>query len=294
MPNGGRMSFAYLESVADADEYQGRNVTDAWVEEAGQYPASGPIDRLFGVLRSTHDVPIQLVLTANPGGAGQHWLRERYGLHPFPNGPKVLTRTLPNGDIHKVAVIPSRIRDNQILMARDPAYIGRLHMVGSADLVRAWLDGDWTAIEGAFFDCWSERKHVIRPFDIPADWLRFRSGDWGSAVPFSFGWWAVVSDAFKTAKGNWLPRGCLVRFREWYGMQPGRPNVGLKMHAEKVRIRANPTMASSIPPHSNGTAAPRLLSASLRAQRAFTFGRPITLVSRAGVPWAAGIKCGPG
>ena len=29
MPNGGRMAFAYLESVADADEYQGRNVTDA-------------------------------------------------------------------------------------------------------------------------------------------------------------------------------------------------------------------------------------------------------------------------
>jgi hypothetical protein len=234
MPNGGRMSFAYLESVSDADEYQGRNVTDGWVEEAGQYPVSAPIDRLFGVLRSTHNVPVQLVLTANPGGAGQHWLRERYGLHPFPNGPKILTRTLPNGDIHRVAVIPSRIRDNQILMARDPGYIGRLHMVGSADLVRAWLDGDWTAIEGAFFDCWSERKHVIRPFEIPADWLRFRSGDWGSAVPFSFGWWAVVSDAFKTQDGTWLPRGRLVRFREWYGMQPGRPNVGLKMHAEKV------------------------------------------------------------
>jgi hypothetical protein len=26
----------------------------------------------------------------------------------------------------------------------------------------------------------------------------------------------------------------LIRFREWYGVQPGRPNVGLKMHAEKV------------------------------------------------------------
>src|SRR6476620_2112718 len=70
MPNGGRVSFAYLDSVTDADEYQGRNVTDAWVEEAGQYPTSTPIDRLFGVLRSAHGVPIQLILTANPGGAG--------------------------------------------------------------------------------------------------------------------------------------------------------------------------------------------------------------------------------
>ena len=34
-------------------------------------------------------VPTQMVLTANPGGAGQNWLRERYRLVPFPRGPKV-------------------------------------------------------------------------------------------------------------------------------------------------------------------------------------------------------------
>jgi len=45
MPNGGRVSFAYLEKVLDADQYQGRNVTDAWVEEAGQYPTPAPIDQ---------------------------------------------------------------------------------------------------------------------------------------------------------------------------------------------------------------------------------------------------------
>ena len=31
--------FAYLDTIADANVYQGRNVTDAWVEEAGQYPS---------------------------------------------------------------------------------------------------------------------------------------------------------------------------------------------------------------------------------------------------------------
>jgi hypothetical protein len=41
----------------------------AGVEEAGQYPTSTPIDRMFGVLRSSSGVPIQLILTANPGGA---------------------------------------------------------------------------------------------------------------------------------------------------------------------------------------------------------------------------------
>ena len=77
MPNGGRVAFGYLESVDDAQAYQGRNVTDAWVEEAGLYPLSDPIDRLFGILRSSRGVPIQLTLTANPGGPGQGWIAER-------------------------------------------------------------------------------------------------------------------------------------------------------------------------------------------------------------------------
>ena len=92
MANGGRVSFAYLDSVDDAQEYQGRNVTDAWIEEAGQFPTSQPIDRLQAVLRSAAGVPTQLILTANPGGPGQHWVKERYRLHPFPFRPLTISR----------------------------------------------------------------------------------------------------------------------------------------------------------------------------------------------------------
>ncbi len=116
----------------------------------------------------------------------------------------------------------------------DPGYELRLEGLGSATLVKAMRWGDWDVIEGAFFDCWGARRHVMRPFEVPRDWMRFRSGDWGSAKPFSFGWWAVVGEPFKTSDGLWLPRGCLVRYREWYGCQPGKPNTGLKMHAEAV------------------------------------------------------------
>ena len=230
MPNGGRIAFRYLENVQDADEWQGRNVTDAWVEEAGQYPTSAPIDRLNGVLRSTEGVPTQLILTANPGGAGQHWIRARYELHPFPSFPKIIQRTLANGAVHHVAVIPSRITDNKILIERDPSYINRLYMVGSAELVRGWLMGDWSAIPGAFFDQWNESKHVLRPFSIPDHWMRFRSADWGYANPFSVGWWAVVSDPFETpTEGHILPRGAIVRYREWYG---GKQGEGLRLDAD--------------------------------------------------------------
>ncbi len=227
MPHGGRVAFAYLDSVDDAQEYQGRNVTDVWIEEAGQYPDSKPIDRLFGVLRSARGVPVQMILTANPGGAGQHWISQRYGLIPFPDRPQIVTRTLSNGSTHKAAVIPSRITDNKILLQSDPTYVDRLHMVGSEALVRAWLAGDWSAVEGAFFDCWNPLKHIVRPFKIESDWLRFRSMDWGSSAPFSVGWWAVVGDPIRTETGILLPRGCLVRYREWYG-------VGDKLVAEEV------------------------------------------------------------
>lgn len=235
MPNGGKVSFAYLDSTSDAEQYQGRNVTDAWVEEAGQYPDPAPIERLFGVLRSAQGVPVQLILTANPGGAGQQWIRERYNLVPFPRGPQIVNRTLEDGTVHRMAVIPSRITDNRILLEGDPKYLSRLQMVGGRALVKAWLDGDWSAIEGAFFDEWSEARHVIPPFELPEQWLRFRSGDWGSAKPFSIGWWAVASDDTKHPKsGIIIPRGALVRYREWYGCQPGRPNTGLKLTAEEV------------------------------------------------------------
>ncbi len=230
-PGGGRVGFRYLETVNDANEYQGRNLTDAWIEEAGQYPAPDPIFRLFGCLRSAEGVPIQMILTANPGGAGQHWLRDMFHLHPFPKCPTVLEIEINEGRI-RAAVIPSRIGDNRVMLANDPGYLDRLRMVGSAELVRAWLEGDWSAIEGAFFSEWKEAKHVIRPFDIPGDWLRFRSMDWGFAAPFSVGWWAVAGDDFNGDENSTIPRGALVRYREWYGASG--PQKGIRLTAEEV------------------------------------------------------------
>jgi hypothetical protein len=226
MPNGGRVAFAYLDTISDADEYQGRNLTDVWVEEAGQYPDPGPIDRLFGTLRSAKGVPIQMILTGNPGGAGQHWISERYRLIPFPQKPRSVEVTRASGIKSIAAVIPARITDNVVLLDKDAGYVDRLRMVGSAALVRAWLEGDWSAIEGAFFDCWDSKKHIVAPFAVPKDWLRFRAFDWGSAAPFSVGWWAVCGDELKG-----IPRGALVRYREWYGATGDK---GLKLTVEEV------------------------------------------------------------
>lgn len=223
-PGGGRVRFRPLENDQDAEKYQGQNLTDAAVEEVGNYPFSSPIDKLFGCLRGP--IPVQLILTANPGGVGQNWIKMRY-IDPAPKGMQVLTRDLPNGAKHNYVYIPSRVQDNKVLLHTDPSYINRLYLVGSPELVRAWLEGDWNVVSGAFFPEFGLR-HIIRPFEIPQHWTRIRAGDWGSARPFSIGWYAIADGT--TA----LPKGAAVKYREWYGMAEGQPNVGLNLTAEEL------------------------------------------------------------
>lgn len=229
---GGRVRFRPLESVVDAEKYQGQNLTDAAVEEAGNYPSPQPIDMLFGALRSVGGVPIQLILTANPGGPGHNWIKARY-VDRDPLGMRILERVFPSGGKHQYCYIPSRVGNNKILLANDPGYIDRLHLVGSPELVRAWLLGDWNVIAGAFFPEFALERHVIQPFRLPANWPRFRAMDWGSAAPFSVGWYAVADGMTDH------PRGCLIKYREWYGakkdeMGNTQPNIGLKLEAGEV------------------------------------------------------------
>ena len=227
MPHGGRVRFRPLETVQDAEKYQGQSLSDAAVEEAGNYAMPAPIDMLFGCLRSSHGVPVQLLLSANPGGPGHHWIKQRY-IDPAPTGFQRLVRTLSNGHEHHAVYIPSRVQNNRILLAKDPGYVNRLHLVGSPELVRAWLEGDWSVIAGAYFPEFAPDKHVVAPFELPAHWARIRAMDWGSAKPFCVLWLAVSDGTLPQ-----FPRGALVVYREWYGWN-GEPNVGCSKTAPEV------------------------------------------------------------
>ena len=230
-PNGARLRFAYLERDSDAEAYQGHSYTRLYVEEIGNFPSASPILKLMATLRSGAGVPVGFRATGNPGGPGHQWVKARY-LDPAPLGWRIIKDAVSG--LERV-YIPSRVGDNHYL---GDQYVQQLKASGSKELVRAWLDGDWSVIEGAFFDCWNPRQHIIVPFEVPADWLRFRSMDWGSAKPFSVGWWAVASEdwnAVSPEAGGKLviPRGAMIRYREWYGSS-GKPNVGLKLTAEQV------------------------------------------------------------
>jgi hypothetical protein len=228
-PEGARLRFAYLERDADADMYQGHSYTRLYVEEIGNFPSPAPILKLMATLRSGAGVPPGMRATGNPGGCGHHWVKARY-IDPAPRGNEIIVDPLTH--LERI-FIPSRVDNNQHIDIE--AYKQRLRGSGSSELVRAWLDGDWSVTLGAFFDCWEDKRHVIDPFPIPGEWMRFRSMDWGSASPFSVGWWAVVQDDYPLINdGRILPRGCMVRYREWYGMKKGQPNVGIKMTANLV------------------------------------------------------------
>lgn len=223
--NGATLKFRYLERDKDAEEYQGHDYTDIFFEELTNFPDPRPVFKLKATLRSASGVPCQMHGTGNPGGPGHHWVKARY-IDPAPNGFQVLK------DEHGAerVFIPAKVSDNQLLLSNDPNYLVRLKQSGSETLVRAWLEGDWTVIEGAFFDCWSSDL-VIRPFPIPDHWPRVVGFDWGSAKPFAVYWSAVCSDDY-IHQGKRIKRGALVFYREWYGAS--EPNVGLKLPAEAV------------------------------------------------------------
>lgn len=220
-PNGATLKFRPLERDSDAEKYQGHDYTDVFFEELTNFPDPRPVMKMHGVLRSGQGVPCQMHGTGNPGGPGHTWVKSRY-IDPAPKGFEVIRDDHGNERIY----IPARVSDNAVLMYNDPAYVHRLRQTGSEALVRAWLEGDWNVIEGAFFDCWSD-KMVVAPIELPAHWTRFGGFDWGSARPFSFGWWAVSDGELPQ-----FPRGALIRYREWYGASA--PNVGLKLSAEEV------------------------------------------------------------
>lgn len=232
-PNGAILYFRYLERDADADNYQGHDYTRVYIEELTQFPTDGPVNKLKATLRSAAGVPTGFRATCNPGGPGHTWVKSRYiDPGPFRIVKESFRNPFDDTEVELSRVfIPAKLSDNPLLLLNDPLYVAKLQTAGSVQLVKAWLDGDWNIIEGAFFDCWSERN-IVRPFEVPKDWLRFRSMDWGSARPFSVGWWAVAPDPF-SAGSITIPRGALVRYREWYG-STGKPNEGLKLTAEQV------------------------------------------------------------
>ena len=178
--NGARLKLRWLDRDQDADNYQGHSYSWVGIDESGTWPSPGPIDKLRATLRSAAGVPCVMRQTANPGGVGHQWLKERYV------GPS--TPLVPFFDaerrVHRV-FIPSKLRDNRILMQADPNYMDRIKSSGPPWLVRAWLDGDWDASAGDSF--FTEDSLLLSGAPV----------EWPARSDFVF---ATIDTAVKTGK----------------------------------------------------------------------------------------------
>lgn len=238
--NGSKIYLCHCKDAKDIYKYQGAEIHVLIIDELTHFE-----EAMYRFLRNrVRMVGINLpeeyrgrfprILSgANPGNVGHLWVKETFVDSAETYDIRVMP---PEEGGMKRQFVPALLEDNPSMSTDDPGYEARLMGLGSAELVKAMRFGSWDVIEGAFFDCWDAQRHVIRPFEIPKSWMRFRSGDWGSAKPFSIGWWAVVTEPYqaKSTTGQiiTLPRGCMVRYREWYGAS--KPNVGLKLYAEAV------------------------------------------------------------
>lgn len=234
-PSGAKVIFGSLQYAKDRIKYQGQaydyiafdELTHfSWEEYSYLFSRNrpnGPGTRVY--IRST----------ANPGGIGHGWVKERFITSAPPMTPvrETVTWTRPDGVSEERTqariFVPSTVFDNKALLDNDPQYIQRLASMPDAER-RALLYGDWDTFSGQVFTEWRNdpehyrdrvNTHVIEPFLIPPEWTIWCGLDWGYSRPFSVGWYAVDGERR------------MYRIRELYGCT-GEPNVGVKWEPGEV------------------------------------------------------------
>ena len=221
-PNGSRIKMGYCKREDDVLQFQGQAYEVIGLEESThftefQFQALTESNRYSGSMKQAFSP--RMYFTCNPGGVGHSWVKRLFVDRNY-TGKE-------NADNY--LFIPAQVYDNDVLMREDPDYVAALEALPEKRR-RAMLYGDWSAVEGAFFDefvnepsGYLTRKytHVIEPFDIPLHWNIYRSYDHGFSRPFSMGYWAVD------------PAGTIYRIAEYYGCT-GTANEGLRLPPPKI------------------------------------------------------------
>lgn len=165
--NGSRLRFGYCDSDADVLQYQGQEYDVIFMDEATHF-SEFQFSTLTACLRGANDFPKRMYLTCNPGGVGHHWVKRLFIDRKYQGAEKP-------GDY---CFIQAKVTDNTVLMEQDPGYVDMLDNLPD-DLRRAWRDGDWDLFVGQYFTEWNRDLHVVDPFEIPKDWKRYFTMDYG-------------------------------------------------------------------------------------------------------------------
>jgi len=151
---------------------------------------------------ASSDLPIYMRATTNPGGPGHGWVKKMF-IDPAPYGKTFDATDIETGEILKYPAghskagqglfkrkfIPARLSDNPYL-SREGDYEAMLLSLPEQQR-RQLLEGDWDIKEGAAFTEFNRDIHVVEPFRIPSNWVKFRSCDYGYGSYSGVLWFAV-------------------------------------------------------------------------------------------------------
>lgn len=239
--NGSTIHLCHLQHKKNLMKYQGAEMHILLMDELTHF-----LESEYTFLRSRvrlgkwepptefkHKLPF-ILNGSNPGSVGHNWVKATFvDYQPHYH----ITRTPEEDGGMLRQYIPAKLQDNQILMQNDPGYEARLSGLGSPELVKAMKTGDWNIVAGgALDDVWSDRV-MVPNFRVPESWRLFRTFDWGSTHPFSYGLWAVANgEEVRLPDGSYFSpaAGSLVRVAEWYGTAKIGSNKGLKYGAKRV------------------------------------------------------------
>lgn len=183
-PSGAKVEFGFLERDSDVYRYQGQAYSWIGFDEITHLATEFAWNYLASRLRTTDpEIEVYMRCTANPGGAGAHWVKKRY-IQPAPPNEGFM-----GADGISRKFIPARLDDNPYL-SKDGRYEQMLKSLPPTQR-KQLLNGDWDVSEGAAFTEFDMFKHVIPPFEIPMHWERLKGIDYGYASESACVWAAV-------------------------------------------------------------------------------------------------------
>lgn len=206
-PSGATLWMSYLDGDDDVTRYQGQAFNWIGFDELTQWSSPYAWNYMRSRLRTTRDSGLKLYqrATSNPGGAGHAWVKKTF-IDPATPGRAFWARDpetdevlrWPKGSVKegeplfKRRFIPATLFDNPYL-AEDGMYEANLLSLPEHQR-KQLLEGNWDAAEGAAFPEFNRKLHVIEPFDIPANWPRFRAADYGYSSYSGVLWFALAPD----------------------------------------------------------------------------------------------------
>lgn len=168
--NGSIIDFGYCDNDKSVIQYQSAEYDTIRFDELTHF-TKYQYTYMMSRLRGANPYPKQIKSATNPGGVGHTWVRERFidTAPPF---------TVQKCDSGTRVYIPATVQENKFLMQKDPGYIRRLEAMDETTR-KALLYGDWDIFEGQYFSEFDRNIHVIKPFEIPKEWRRYISIDYG-------------------------------------------------------------------------------------------------------------------